>query len=171
MSNNIGIKFGVIDGLSDDYLPSCKTKSSAGLDIKTTSNLEIKPGEMVMAGTGVTIKECNAPIFMKLHLRSSVRFKLGIRYPLVDAWYLRNLPFIGYELDESSLDQLGTGIIDSDYPGEIRILCYNTTKDVVHIKKGDRIGQLVICENLTQKYAAEYCEDSERTSGIGSTNK
>jgi dUTP pyrophosphatase len=139
------IKFETIEGVDNSYLPSCKTTLSAGLDIKTTEELTINPKETIKVSTGVKIKDCDHSLYLECFLRSSMRFKFG-------------------------LTQLGVGVIDGDYRGEIIVLIHNTSKYIRSIKKGDRIAQLVVKENLTQKFAGEYCEEGERVGGFGSTN-
>ncbi len=38
----------------------------------------------------------------------------------------------------------GAGVIDADYRGQIKVLLFNHAETDFHIKKGDRIAQLVL---------------------------
>lgn len=60
----------------------------------------------------------------------------------------------------------GAGVIDSDYRGEIKIHLYNHGKNPVHIKRGDRIAQLLIQRHETPKFVeVETLDNTER--GVG----
>ena len=39
---------------------------------------------------------------------------------------------------------IGAGVIDRDYRGELKILLINNSKDTVTFSKGDRIAQLIL---------------------------
>lgn len=39
---------------------------------------------------------------------------------------------------------IGGGVVDSDFHGEIKVNIFNLGKEVIHIKKGDGIAQLII---------------------------
>ena len=139
------VEFEVLEGLSKDFMPSCKTKLSAGLDVCSTKDVVLMPGRCAKIGVGVKIKSIPSHLYLELEIRSGKRFN--------------NL-----------LSSLGTGVIDGDFTDEIQMLVYNFG-GIITIKKGDRIGQLIIKENLTQKYASKYCLNTERNGGFGSTDK
>jgi dUTP pyrophosphatase len=40
------------------------------------------------------------------------------------------------------------GTIDSGYQGEIKVILFNTTKEIVKIPKGQKIAQAVLCPVL-----------------------
>ena len=66
----------------------------------------------------------------------------------------------------------GVGIIDMDYPDEIKIIIYNPTSKVFQVKKGDRIGQIIIHKH----YGSDVLGDNfrslkDRRGGLGSTNE
>lgn len=66
----------------------------------------------------------------------------------------------------------GTGIIDSDYRGNIHAPIYGRSDEGVFIKKGERIVQLLICP--VERVQLEIVEELEQTcrgsGGFGSTN-
>ncbi len=68
---------------------------------------------------------------------------------------------------------VGTGVIDSDYRGEIKVLLFNHSQSMVVIKTGDRIAQLIfeyIYEQNIEEIKKEKVTITERqTQGFGST--
>jgi len=63
------------------------------------------------------------------------------------------------------------GVIDSDYRGEINVLILNRSDGFYHIKRGDRIAQLIINVIATMQINEVYeLDDTERgEGGFGST--
>lgn len=139
------MKFEQIKGLEGYFLPTGQTNLAAGLDVKTTQDFRVKPNETVKVGTGVKISEIDPSLYLQLHIRSSLRFKHG-------------------------LTQLGTGIIDADFKDEIRMLIKNEGTLPIEVKKGARIGQLIVCANLTKSFASKYYMNTKREGGFGSTD-
>lgn len=67
----------------------------------------------------------------------------------------------------------GTGIIDSDYRGEVCLLLENIGKHVITINEGDRICQCLLEKNVSCVWQAvdELSETDRGTGGLGSTGK
>ena len=68
---------------------------------------------------------------------------------------------------------VGAGVIDPDYTGEIKVVLFNHGEKDFEIKKGDRIAQLVLerCETPPIEEIT-IVEDTERgDSGFGSTGQ
>jgi dUTP pyrophosphatase len=68
---------------------------------------------------------------------------------------------------------VGAGVIDPDYTGEIKVILFNHGENDFEIKKGDRIAQLVLerCETPPIEEIS-IVEDTERGSdGFGSTGQ
>ena len=68
---------------------------------------------------------------------------------------------------------VGAGVIDPDYTGEIKVVLFNHGSNDFEIKKGDRIAQLVLerCETPPIE-EINIVEDTERGSGgFGSTGQ
>ena len=65
----------------------------------------------------------------------------------------------------------GAGVIDSQYRGEVKVLLFNHSPVDHPIKKGDRIGQLIIQKVATVEFfAVDDLEDTDRgQGGFGST--
>lgn len=98
---------------------------SAGLDIKSTRDVEIQPSEIVTIETNVRV-EIPENHFGFLTNRSSMAKK--------------DLMILG-------------GIIDSDYRGEIIVMIKNNGKESYKVQKDDKIAQIICIHhlNLVQK--------------------
>ena len=67
--------------------------------------------------------------------------------------------------------QVGAGVIDPDYTGEVRVILFNQGHKNFEIKKGDRIAQLILerCET-PPVVEIDTIEATKRGSGgFGST--
>lgn len=69
--------------------------------------------------------------------------------------------------------QVGAGVIDPDYTGEIKVVLFNHGVEDFEIKKGDRIAQLVLerCETPHIKEIGLLEETLRGSDGFGSTGK
>lgn len=66
-----------------------------------------------------------------------------------------------------------TGVVDSDYRGEVFVICTNVTMNTIHFKAGDRIAQarLEKLEPVTLEFAERLSNTKRGTGGCGSTGK
>lgn len=136
----------------DAVIPSYKTEGAACFDLVTMddivlSNINVR-AEALMVHTGLAF-EIPKGYHMKIYLRSSIGLKTKLR--------LAN----------------GTGIIDSDYRGEVMLLVENASRDVVIIPKGTRIAQGIIEKNIPVIFeeVKELSETKRGDGGFGSTGK
>ncbi len=106
---------------ADLPLPSKRSPGSAGYDLAAAieKELEIRPGERVMVPTGFALA---IPPGYEGQVRP--RSGLALRHGVT----LINAP----------------GTIDSDYRGELYVVLWNAGDIPFHVRRGDRIGQLVI---------------------------
>jgi dUTP pyrophosphatase len=104
------------------HLPNYATHGSAGMDLRACIEepLQISPSETILIPTGLAVYINDPKVAGMIIPRSGLGHKHGI--------VLGNL----------------TGLIDSDYQGEIKISCWNRSNSVFEISPGDRIAQLVI---------------------------
>ncbi|XP_075904827.1 deoxyuridine 5'-triphosphate nucleotidohydrolase, mitochondrial isoform X2 [Nelusetta ayraudi] len=68
---------------------------------------------------------------------------------------------------------VGAGVVDEDYRGNVGVILFNFGKDTFEVKKGDRVAQLV-CERICYPDLMEEksLDDTERGSGgFGSTGR
>ncbi|KAI8776326.1 deoxyuridine 5-triphosphate nucleotidohydrolase [Biomphalaria glabrata] len=95
--------------------------------------------------------------------------KTDIQIAVPDGCYGRVAPRSG--LAAKSFIDVGAGVIDQDYRGNVGVVLFNFSETDFKVNKGDRIAQL-ICERI---YIPQLCEkpsldNTERgTGGFGST--
>lgn len=131
-------------------LPEYKTKLSAGMDIRAdlSETVVLQPLERKLIPTGLFIE-------------------------LPEGYEAQMRPRSGLALNEGLGILNSPGTIDADYRGEIGIIVVNLSNNVVSIKDGDRIVQMVI--NKVEQ--AEWVEVKELTGtergagGFGHTGK
>ena len=128
-------------------LPSYAHPGDAGADLYATEDVELKPGERAVVGTGIAIALPDGYAAF-VHPRSGLAAKHGVT--------LVNAP----------------GTIDAGYRGEIKVTLINTDpRETVRLKRGDRIAQLVIQRvEKAAFYEVERLPGSSRdANGFGST--
>lgn len=140
----------VLKIVSEGICPQYATKGAAGFDLYCNNDEVIvaKPHKIVKIPTGLKM-QIPEGYFGAIYPRSSAGIKLRIK--------LAN----------------STGIIDSDYRGEIILFLINEGEDYLEIKKGERLAQMII-----QPYVRVEIEEVDEISqtdrgegGIGSTGK
>ena len=91
----------------------------------------------------------------------------GWKFKLPPGTYGRIAPRSGLSL--KGID-VGAGVIDRDYRGEIKVLLINNSAQPFAVNKGDRIAQL-ICEKIVYPYIKEDILDytTRGDKGFGST--
>lgn len=131
-------------------LPAYATAGAAAADVCTVSDstVVINPGCSVAFDTGLQF-EVPVGYELKVHSRSGHGFKSGIR--------LANC----------------TGILDSDYRGNLMVKLHNDSDTAFVVQPGERICQVQVSK-ATQHHFVEAVEldTTERgTSGFGSTGR
>ena len=106
---------------SDFGLPEYATDGSAGLDLMACieNSITIEPGQTELIPSGMAINISDPQIAAVLLPRSGLGHKHGI--------VLGNL----------------TGLIDSDYQGQVFVSIWNRSQTAFTITAGDRIAQMV----------------------------
>ena len=128
-------------------LPVRQTSGSVGYDLHSTENNMIEPFSRKLISTGLRV---NIPrgMYGRIAPRSSLAWKHSV--------------------------DVGAGVIDNDYRGEVKVLLINTGKNPYEVKKGDRIAQLIFENCSTPKLevvSEEELDITDRgTGGFGSTN-
>lgn len=136
----------------DAAVPEAKTEGSVGLDLAALEDVRLLPTTMVREAykirTGIAV-EIPKGWHGEVHLRSSTGAKTKLR--------LAN----------------GTGIIDSDYRGELLLLVENVGKYEAAISAGQRIAQLILIKDTPfEVVVVDTLTETKRGSGgIGSTGK
>lgn len=130
-------------------MPRYQHDGDAGLDLPSRIDFALEPGARAMIPTGISVAIPKGYAGFVLP-RSGLASRHGIS--------LVNSP----------------GLVDAGYRGEMSIVMINTDKhETFHIKRGDRIAQLVIqrVENVTLRQVDELDETSRGAGGFGSTGK
>ena len=130
-------------------MPRYQHEGDAGLDLPSRIDFVLEPGERAMIPTGIAVAIPRGYAGFVLP-RSGLASRNGIS--------LVNTP----------------GLIDSGYRGELAIVMINTDKrEPFHIKRGDRIAQLVIQQVIeaTTVRVNELEETSRGEGGFGSTGR
>lgn len=96
--------------------PQKGSEQSVGWDIHSRSNVTIEPFEFETVMTGITATPPTGS-YLRIAPRSGLASKMGI--------------------------DVGAGVVDPDYEGEIGVVLFNLNREAMFIKKGDRIAQMI----------------------------
>jgi dUTP pyrophosphatase len=158
----------ILDPRVADFLPSYGTEGAAAVDLRVIvdadcdkavfnwntgeSSVVLYPGDTAILSTGIAMHIADKSLCAMILPRSGLGSKNGI--------ILGN----------------GTGLIDSDYQGELKIAVWNRSSEPFTIKHLDRIAQMVfvpvvqvafsIVENFDEK--TKRAEGGFGSTGIGS---
>ena len=130
-------------------MPRYQHEGDAGLDLPSRVDYVLEPGERAMIPTGIAVAIPRGYAGFVLP-RSGLASRHGIA--------LVNSP----------------GLVDAGYRGEMAIIMINTDKrESFHIKRGDRIAQLVIqkVEAVVPRKVDELDDTSRGSGGFGSTGQ
>ncbi len=142
----------ILDKRLTEFLPAYATAGSAGLDVRACieTALILNPGECALVPTGFALDLGSPEVAAILLPRSGLGHKHGI--------ILGNL----------------TGLIDSDYAGQVMVSCWNRSSSPFTIQPLDRIAQMVVLPIIRADFniVQEFRSSSSRGSGgFGSTGK
>lgn len=136
------MKLNVIKLRENATLPKYGSEWAAGLDITSTIDVAVLPRTRMLIPTGISVS-WSAPDY-----------------------YLRVAPRSGLSV-KNSID-IGAGVIDFDYRGEV-FVCFinNHSHDAYNIKAGDRIAQLIPTRTLRFDAVSEVTEHTKTQRGDG----
>lgn len=128
-------------------LPDYQTVGSSGLDLYSSGDFFLAPGDFKMIPTGIAL-EIPPGYEGEVRARSGLASKFGIG--------VLNSP----------------GTIDSDYRGEIKVILFNLSKKDFEVKRGNRIAQLIISkvEKVNLREVKELKITKREDGGFGSTD-
>ncbi|MCP3804502.1 dUTP diphosphatase [Allokutzneria sp. A3M-2-11 16] len=128
-------------------LPSYARPDDAGVDLVTTTDLVLAPGERGVVGTGVAVALPSGYAGF-VHPRSGLAARAGLS--------VVNTP----------------GTIDAGYRGEIRVCLVNhDVREPIVLRRGDRIAQLVVqrVEHAVFREVGSLPDSERGAGGYGST--
>lgn len=132
-------------------LPHYATDGSAGMDMRACIDepLTVAPGETALVPTGLAIHVADPGLAAVLLPRSGLGHKHGL--------VLGNL----------------TGLIDSDYQGQVFISCWNRSATSYEVQPAERIAQMVFVpvEQVELKVVEEFAASDRGAGGFGHSGK
>lgn len=132
----------------DAVVPAYMTADAAGLDLAAALDapVTLAPGARAAIGTGLAM-ELPRGFEGQVRPRSGLALKSGVT--------VANAP----------------GTVDADYRGEVKVILVNLGEEDFHIRRGDRIAQLVIAPVIQAAWAeTDSLDDTARgAGGFGST--
>jgi len=132
-------------------LPHYATDGSAGMDMRACIDepITVAPGETVLMPTGLAIHVADPTLAAVLLPRSGLGHKHGL--------VLGNL----------------TGLIDSDYQGQVFISCWNRGSSSYEVQPAERIAQMVFVpvEQVELKVVEEFDASDRGAGGFGHSGK
>src|SRR5210317_2356586 len=107
--------------VQDATIPTRGSSGAVGYDLYSVDEVVVSPSQRALVGTGISII-----LPMNVYGRVAPRSGLAVKHGI----------------------QVGAGVIDPDYTGEVKVVLFNQGDKDFEIKKGDRIAQLVLerCE-------------------------
>ena len=129
---------------NDAIIPVRASGGAVGYDLYSVDRCVIPVGHRALIGTGIaTVLPAN--VYGRVAPRSGLAVKHGI--------------------------QVGAGVVDPDYTGEIKVVLFNQGDNEFVVGKGDRIAQLVLerCETPPVEEVGEVEETTRGAGGFGST--
>jgi dUTP pyrophosphatase len=128
----------------DAIIPTRGSGGAVGYDLYSTDEVVIPPTHRALIGTGVAIV-LPPDVYGRVAPRSGLAVKHGI--------------------------QVGAGVVDPDYTGEVKVVLFNHGDKDFEVKRGERIAQLVLerCETPDVEEIGLLEETERGAGGFGST--
>jgi dUTP pyrophosphatase len=146
--SNIQVKFKKTH--DDAVLPAANNKEpgtgDTGYDLTAVEDVTVHVKRDAVVPVGLTLAFVTPGYWLRIEPRSGLGFKHGVQPHL--------------------------GVIDNGYRGDLAVKLYNFGQEIVKIKKGDRIAQLVVYELLQP--SVEFTENIDQSArgenGFGSSD-
>ena len=128
----------------DAIIPTRGSAGAVGYDLYSADDVVVPPTHRTLISTGIAIV-LPVGVYGRVAPRSGLAVKNGI--------------------------QVGAGVVDPDYTGEVKVVLFNHGHMDFQIKKGDRIAQLILerCETPQVEEIGAVEETERGSKGFGST--
>ena len=155
------------ESLNEDYTTQL---TKAKLKFVNSSENE-NPGYAYPSDSGFDLRASEEVI---IESNSRALVPTGVRLDIPDSYEVQIRSKSGLALNQGLFVLNSPGTIDSGYQGEIKVILFNTTKEIVKIPKGQKIAQAVLCPVLNGKWIdlieVKDIESKDRNgNGFGST--
>jgi len=126
------------------HIPTRASGGAVGYDLYSDEDVTIPPSQRALISTGVAIV-----LPVGTYGRVAPRSGLAVHYGI----------------------QVGAGVIDPDYTGEVKVLLFNHGDVAFEVKRGERIAQLILerCETPEIEEVGVIAETERGAGGFGST--
>ena len=155
----------------DSKLPSYGSDYAAGLDLYSSIDYDVQPNSRKLIPTGISVSWNKIQSNLLYRVFNWITSFIWRSAP--DEYYLRVAPRSGLSV-KHNID-IGAGVVDSDYRGEIFVCFINNDKtNTYSIKKDDKIAQMIptkICRFNNIIEVNEHTETKRGSGGFGSTGK
>jgi len=149
-------------------VPEFATEFSAGADLyaflkkpKAKEYIEYKGDKY-----SIDISDQSDHITIKLKPGGRVLIPTGIKMAIPVGYEAQIRPRSGNALKKGLTVLNAPGTIDADYRGDIGVILYNSSEEVIHINHGDRIAQLIVSAVCDIEFEdAEKLPDTKRGEG------
>lgn len=135
----------------DSQMPIYGSEYAAGLDLFSYIDSKVSAHSRALIPTGISV---------------------SWEGEFADQYYLRIAPRSGLSVKQSI--DIGAGVVDYDYRGELFVCFINNNDKEYQIKKGDRIAQMILTKinkfNIIEE-VTQHFETKRGENGFGSTGK
>jgi dUTP pyrophosphatase len=147
MNNKLLLHYSVSSDESVD--PNYVYPTDSGFDLFSTEDMYVEPFSRVLVPT-------------------------GLHFDIPDGYEIQIRSKSGLALKQGLMVLNSPGTIDQGYTGEIKVIIFNTTQELVNISKGQKIAQgvlsPVVCSKWITLKKVKNIEDKDRSDkGFGST--
>lgn len=142
-------------------IPVYKTAGAACFDLHAIVEADDSLGATGIDGQSITIAPGNAAVI-----------NTGLKFEIPEGWVLKVFSRSGHGRDHGIRLANGTGIIDSDYRGELQVILHNDHRSKrFTVRHGDRIAQAMLEPALQHNIMVvdELSTTARGDGGFGST--
>ena len=142
--------FAVVSGVPADRLPRRATDGAAGYDLRAWLPAPHRP--LVLPAGGLVIVRTGVRTVLPPQVCGIIFGRSGYR--------------------ARGIGNLGPGVIDPDFTGELRVIMHNTTAAPIEIADGERIAQIVFMPFIVaDAEGLPACRRPGDAGGFGSTGQ